>query len=97
MNTNHYSVYAQERIDTYSEQFSSFTITQLVNAFNRETSVKGWVSERAYYLEALVAALEARNISMNCIKEQDVNGKTTISLKHHIGYSPSDNSLKIIE
>lgn len=96
MNTNHYSAYAQERIAIYSERFRSYTINQLVDIFNRETTSKGWVSEKAYYLEALVSTFESCNISTNCIREQDINGKPIITLKHRIWYNSADSSLKIL-
>lgn len=96
MKTNHYSDYAQERIAFYSERFRSYSIIELVDAFNHETASKGWVSEKAYYLEALVAAIESHGVSTNCILQTESNGKRSLSLKEPVRYDQTDHSLKII-
>lgn len=96
MKTNHYSDYAQKRIAFYSEHFRSYSIIELVDAFNHETASKGWVSEKAYYLEALVAAIESRGVSTICVNQPDINKKRVLSLNKPVCYDPINHSLNII-
>ena len=61
----------------YLEQLKNEPVESLIERFNKETKVKGWVGRRGAYLKALQDALDFKDIDTS-----EISDGTKTSLKH---------------
>ena len=59
---NEHSNYALERIAYYAISFAEYDDAKLQETVAHERKVRGWGSERSYFLAALKAECEKRNL-----------------------------------
>ena len=57
------SGYAESRISHYAARFAAYSDEQLKQTVDHERNVRGWVSERSYFLAALRKECEKRGIA----------------------------------
>ena len=57
------SGYAEFRISEYAARFAAYSDEQLKQTVDHERNVRGWVSERSYFLAALRGECEKRGIA----------------------------------
>ena len=57
------SGYAEPRISEYAARFAAYSDEQLKLTVDHERNVRGWVSERSYFLAALRKECEKRGIA----------------------------------
>ena len=55
--------YAESRISEYAARFAAYSDEQLKQTVDHERNVRGWGSERSYFLAALREECEKRGIS----------------------------------
>ena len=55
--------YAQERISYYASRFAEYDDAKLQETVAHEHKVRGWGSERSYFLAALRAECEKRHLA----------------------------------
>ena len=55
--------YAESRISEYAARFAAYSDEQLKQTVDHERNVRGWVSERSYFLAALRKECEKRGIA----------------------------------
>ena len=60
---NEQADYAQARISHYAACFAAYDDTELQETVAHERKVRGWVSERSYFLAALRAECEKRKLA----------------------------------
>ena len=60
---NEQADYAQARIAHYAACFAAYDDTELQETVAHERKVRGWVSERSYFLAALRAECEKRHLA----------------------------------
>ena len=60
---NEQANYAQVRIAHYAACFAEYDDAKLLETVAHERKVRGWVSERSYYLAALRAECEKRKLA----------------------------------
>ena len=58
------SGYAESRISEYAARFAAYSDEQLKLTVDHERNVRGWVSERSYFLAALRKECEKREIRL---------------------------------
>ena len=68
-----------DRLQAHLDGFEPYTDEELVDAFNQQVGVYGWVSERGFYLVALFRTFERREIDLTPVRVP--NG---VSLKNRI-------------
>ena len=54
---------AESRISEYAARFAAYSDEQLKQTVDHERNVRGWVSERSYFLAALRGECEKRGIA----------------------------------
>lgn len=60
---NEQNDYAQVRISHYAARFAAYDDTQLQETVAHERKVRGWGSERSYFLSALRAECNKRHLA----------------------------------
>lgn len=60
---NNQADYAQARIAHYAACFAAYDDAELLETVAHERKVRGWVSERSYFLAALRAECEKRHLA----------------------------------
>ena len=60
---NEQADYAQVRIANYAARFAAYDDAKLQETVEHERKVRGWVSERSYFLAALRAECEKRKLA----------------------------------
>ena len=60
---NEHNNYAQVRIAHYAARFAAYDDAKLQETVEHERKVRGWVSERSYFLAALRAECEKRHLA----------------------------------
>ena len=61
-NENVMAVNAESRISEYAARFAAYSDERLKQTVNHERKVRGWGSERSYFLAALRGECEKRGI-----------------------------------
>lgn len=56
------AVYAESRISEYAARFAAYSDERLMQTIDYERKVRGWGSERSYFLAALRGECEKRGI-----------------------------------
>ena len=59
----------EEHTIEFTKSFRKKTDEELVSSFNREVGVKGWVSVRGAYLEAMTIVLVERGIDISSVHD----------------------------
>lgn len=68
---------------SFKERFESCSDQELVNAFNRETRGKGWVSARGKFLHALGAEFRKRDLDASIIvNDRYLNLNWTVAIEN---------------
>ena len=88
MSTESRSKYYHE----YAARFAAATSQSLVESFNKEVGVSGWVSVRASCIAALIDEFRNRNINISAIND----GRST-DLNHHVRLDDTGNHLILID
>lgn len=60
---NNQADYTQARISHYAARFAAYDDAKLQETVEHERKVRGWCSERSYYLAALRAECEKRHLA----------------------------------
>lgn len=71
-------------VKRFSDFFREKSNQDLVDIFNKEVDVKGWVGARGAYLIALNDEFVRRNIDVGLIADFTNSGEATISLKYKV-------------
>ena len=61
----------EEHVINFRESFEEKTNEELVQLFNKEVGVKGWVSIRAAYLQALMEVFISRGIDISSVYDRN--------------------------
>ena len=76
----------------YTERFASYTIDELVKAFNSDQSSQGWVTARGYFLAAIRKAfLESEIDCSSFISEEGMSLRHPIRLEENTIFQVKDN------
>jgi hypothetical protein len=87
MSTSHNKYYQE-----YSARFAAATSQSLVESFNREVGVTGWVSMRANCIAALIDEFRNRHIDISAVND----GRST-DFNHHVRLDETTNCLILID
>ena len=87
MSTSHNKYYQE-----YAARFASASSQFLVESFNREVGVTGWVSVRASCIAALIDEFRNRGIDISAVND----GRNT-DFNHHVRLDEIGNCLIIID
>ena len=88
MSTESHNKYYQE----YAARFAAASSKSLVESFNREVSVTGWVSIRANCIAALIDEFRNRGIDISAVND----GQCT-DFNHHVRLNETGNRLILID
>ena len=65
--------------EQFAAAFAAYSLTSLVESFNRKVGSRGWCSARAYNDRALIDELKKRGVDVSAVSN---NGST--SFAHHV-------------
>ena len=88
MSTESHNKYYQE----YATRFATASNQSLVESFNKEVGVPGWVSMRACCIAALIDEFQNRGIDISAVN----NGHWT-DFNHHVRLDETVNRLILID
>ena len=88
MSTESHNKYYQE----YAARFAAASSQSLVESFNKEVGVPGWVSMRASCIAALIDEFRNRRIDISAIND----GRST-DFNHHVSLDETANRLILLD
>ena len=88
MSTESHNKYYQE----YAARFAAASSQSLVESFNREVGVPGWVSMRANCIAALIDEFRNRGIDISAVND----GRST-DFNHHVRLDETGKRLVLID
>ena len=84
MSKESHNKYYQE----YAERFAAASSQSLVESFNKEVGIPGWVSMRANYIAALIDEFSNRGVDISA-----VNDGCSTDFNHHVRLDETVNRL----